>query len=67
VFFFLKEFEPTLVEDASGFSNSRNAQLDARRERYQEAEVALADNPGPTLFHRHQQLHLDNGFNDAYV
>ena len=21
-----------------------------------------ADNPGPTLFHCHQQLHMDNGF-----
>jgi FtsP/CotA-like multicopper oxidase with cupredoxin domain len=22
----------------------------------------LADNPGPTLFHCHQQLHMDFGF-----
>ena len=30
---------------------------------YQEAEVDfLADNPGPTLFHCHQQLHMDFGF-----
>ena len=30
---------------------------------YQEAEVDfLADNPGPTLFHSHQQLHMDFGF-----
>ena len=29
----------------------------------QEAEVDfVADNPGMTLFHRHQQLHLDFGF-----
>ncbi len=30
---------------------------------YQEAEVDFtADNPGPTLFHCHQQLHMDYGF-----
>ena len=30
---------------------------------YQEAEVDLvADNPGMTLFHCHQQLHMDFGF-----
>ncbi|MGA8144905.1 MAG: multicopper oxidase domain-containing protein [Candidatus Acidiferrales bacterium] len=30
---------------------------------YQEAEVAfIADNPGLTLFHCHQQLHMDFGF-----
>jgi len=30
---------------------------------YQEAEVDfVADNPGLTLFHRHQQLHMDYGF-----
>ena len=30
---------------------------------YQEAEVDfIADNPGPTLFHCHQQLHMDYGF-----
>lgn len=30
---------------------------------YQEAEVEFtADNPGPTLFHCHQQLHMDFGF-----
>ena len=30
---------------------------------YQEAEVDfVADNPGPTLFHCHQQLHMDYGF-----
>jgi FtsP/CotA-like multicopper oxidase with cupredoxin domain len=30
---------------------------------YQEAEIdLLADNPGPTLFHCHQQLHMDFGF-----
>jgi FtsP/CotA-like multicopper oxidase with cupredoxin domain len=30
---------------------------------YQEAEVEfVADNPGPTLFHCHQQLHMDFGF-----
>jgi ribonucleotide monophosphatase NagD (HAD superfamily) len=30
---------------------------------YQEAEVAfVADNPGMTLFHCHQQLHMDFGF-----
>jgi FtsP/CotA-like multicopper oxidase with cupredoxin domain len=30
---------------------------------YQEAEVDfVADNPGPTLFHCHQQLHMDFGF-----
>jgi len=30
---------------------------------YQEAEVDfLADNVGPTLFHCHQQLHMDFGF-----
>lgn len=30
---------------------------------FQEAEVDfIADNPGPTLFHCHQQLHMDFGF-----
>jgi len=30
---------------------------------FQEAEVEfVADNPGPTLFHCHQQLHMDFGF-----
>jgi FtsP/CotA-like multicopper oxidase with cupredoxin domain len=30
---------------------------------YQEAEVDFtADNPGLTLFHCHQQLHMDFGF-----
>jgi FtsP/CotA-like multicopper oxidase with cupredoxin domain len=30
---------------------------------YQEAEIEfVADNPGPTLFHCHQQLHMDFGF-----
>jgi FtsP/CotA-like multicopper oxidase with cupredoxin domain len=30
---------------------------------YQGAEVDfVADNPGPTLFHCHQQLHMDFGF-----
>jgi len=30
---------------------------------YQEAEVDfVADNPGLTLFHCHQQLHMDFGF-----
>jgi FtsP/CotA-like multicopper oxidase with cupredoxin domain len=30
---------------------------------YQEAEVDFnADNPGLTLFHSHQQLHMDYGF-----
>ena len=30
---------------------------------YQAAEVDfIADNPGPTLFHCHQQLHMDYGF-----
>jgi hypothetical protein len=30
---------------------------------YQEVEVEfVADNPGRTLFHCHQQLHLDFGF-----
>jgi FtsP/CotA-like multicopper oxidase with cupredoxin domain len=30
---------------------------------YQEAEIDfLADNPGLTLFHCHQQLHMDYGF-----
>jgi FtsP/CotA-like multicopper oxidase with cupredoxin domain len=30
---------------------------------YQEVEVDfIADNPGPTLFHCHQQLHMDFGF-----
>jgi FtsP/CotA-like multicopper oxidase with cupredoxin domain len=30
---------------------------------YQEAEIDfLADNPGLTLFHCHQQLHMDFGF-----
>jgi FtsP/CotA-like multicopper oxidase with cupredoxin domain len=30
---------------------------------YQEAEIDfMADNPGPTLFHCHQQLHMDFGF-----
>jgi FtsP/CotA-like multicopper oxidase with cupredoxin domain len=30
---------------------------------YQEAEIDfMADNPGPTLFHCHQQLHMDYGF-----
>jgi FtsP/CotA-like multicopper oxidase with cupredoxin domain len=30
---------------------------------YQEVSVNfLADNPGPTLFHCHQQLHMDFGF-----
>ena len=30
---------------------------------YQEVEVDfVADNPGPTLFHCHQQLHMDFGF-----
>ena len=30
---------------------------------YQEAEVDfVADNPGLTLFHCHQQLHMDYGF-----
>jgi len=30
---------------------------------YQEAEVSsVADNPGLTLFHCHQQLHMDFGF-----
>jgi FtsP/CotA-like multicopper oxidase with cupredoxin domain len=30
---------------------------------YQEVEVDFtADNPGPTLFHCHQQLHMDFGF-----
>ena len=30
---------------------------------YQEAEIDfVADNPGPTLFHCHQQLHMDFGF-----
>jgi FtsP/CotA-like multicopper oxidase with cupredoxin domain len=31
--------------------------------RYQEAEIDfVADNPGLTLFHCHQQLHMDFGF-----
>jgi FtsP/CotA-like multicopper oxidase with cupredoxin domain len=30
---------------------------------YQEVEVDfVASNPGPTLFHCHQQLHMDYGF-----
>jgi FtsP/CotA-like multicopper oxidase with cupredoxin domain len=30
---------------------------------YQEAEIDfMADNPGRTLFHCHQQLHMDFGF-----
>jgi FtsP/CotA-like multicopper oxidase with cupredoxin domain len=30
---------------------------------YQEVEIDLvADNPGDTLFHCHQQLHMDFGF-----
>ena len=30
---------------------------------YQEMEVDVtADNPGPTLFHCHMQLHMDYGF-----
>jgi FtsP/CotA-like multicopper oxidase with cupredoxin domain len=30
---------------------------------YQEAEIDfVADNPGLTLFHCHQQLHMDYGF-----
>ena len=30
---------------------------------FQELEVDfVADNPGPTLFHCHQQLHMDFGF-----
>jgi FtsP/CotA-like multicopper oxidase with cupredoxin domain len=30
---------------------------------YQEAEIDfIADNPGLTLFHCHQQLHMDYGF-----
>jgi len=30
---------------------------------YSKVEVELAaDNPGPTLFHCHQQMHMDNGF-----
>ena len=30
---------------------------------FQELEVYfVADNPGPTLFHCHQQLHMDFGF-----
>jgi FtsP/CotA-like multicopper oxidase with cupredoxin domain len=30
---------------------------------YEEAEVDfVADNPGATLFHCHQQLHMDFGF-----
>ena len=30
---------------------------------YQEAEIDfVAGDPGPTLFHRHQQLHMDDGF-----
>jgi len=30
---------------------------------FQEVEVDfVADNPGPTLFHCHQQLHMDFGF-----
>lgn len=30
---------------------------------YQQAEIEfVADNPGPTLFHCHQQLHMDFGF-----
>ena len=30
---------------------------------YQEAEIDfVADNPGMTLFHCHQQLHMDFGF-----
>ena len=30
---------------------------------YQQAEVDfVADNPGRTLFHCHQQLHMDFGF-----
>ena len=30
---------------------------------FQEAELDfVADNPGPTLFHCHQQLHMDFGF-----
>ena len=32
-------------------------------EGYQQCEIDLvADSPGLTLFHRHQQLHLDYGF-----
>ena len=31
------------------------------RRKQVEAEF-LADNPGPTLFHCHQQMHMDNGF-----
>jgi FtsP/CotA-like multicopper oxidase with cupredoxin domain len=34
---------------------------------YQEAEVEfVADNPGPTLFHCHQQLHMDFGFTTLF-
>jgi FtsP/CotA-like multicopper oxidase with cupredoxin domain len=30
---------------------------------YQEVEIDfVANNPGPTLFHCHQQLHMDFGF-----
>ena len=30
---------------------------------YQQVEFDfVADNPGPTLFHCHQQLHMDFGF-----
>ena len=30
---------------------------------YQQVEFDfVADNPGPTLFHRHQQLHMDFRF-----
>jgi FtsP/CotA-like multicopper oxidase with cupredoxin domain len=30
---------------------------------YQAAEIDfVANNPGPTLFHCHQQLHMDFGF-----
>ena len=35
----------------------------ADRNRFQELEFDfLADNPGLTLFHCHQQLHMDFGF-----
>ena len=29
---------------------------------FQELVVVVADNPGPTLFHCHQQMHMDFGF-----
>jgi FtsP/CotA-like multicopper oxidase with cupredoxin domain len=34
---------------------------------YQQAEIDfVADNPGKTLFHCHQQLHMDFGFMTAF-